>query len=107
MKKNSKTKTNGNGNSPQATRIEFSHPTASVVAIAGTFNDWRPEATQMIALGDGRWRKELVLPPGTHEYLLVADGHWLPDPSARETVGNPFGGVNSILRVPCHSDEQP
>jgi hypothetical protein len=27
------------------------------------------------------------------------DGNWMPDPLARETVPNPFGGRNSILRV--------
>ena len=41
------------------------------VGIAGTFNDWRPQATPMIRLNDGRWAKELALPPGTYEYCLV------------------------------------
>jgi len=39
------------------------------------------------------------LVPGTYEYCLVVDGQWMPDPLARETVPNPFGGVNSILKV--------
>jgi hypothetical protein len=34
---------NGNGHTTQRIRIEFTHPTASEVAIAGTFNDWRPD----------------------------------------------------------------
>ena len=92
-------KANGRGRVARRIRIEFTHATAGVVAIAGTFNDWKPEITRMIAVGDGHWRKELVLPPGVHEYLLVADGAWVPDPCARETVGNPFGGVNSVVRV--------
>jgi hypothetical protein len=29
----------------------------------------------------------------------VVDGQWIPDPLARETVPNPFGGRNSILKV--------
>ena len=53
----------------------------------------------MIALGEGRWAKELALPPGTYEYCVVVDGDYLPDPSARENTPNPFGGVNSVLRV--------
>jgi hypothetical protein len=54
----------------------------------------------MVALANGRWLKELALPPGTHEYLIVADGKWTPDPSAKETAPNPFGGVNSLARIP-------
>src|SRR5580765_344379 len=80
-------------------RFEFTHPTAVTVCIAGTFDDWRPEAKPMHPMGDGRWLKETVLPPGNYEYCLVVDGQWMPDPLARETVPNPFGGRNSILKV--------
>jgi len=97
MKKNNHSKMNGN--KTKAIRIEFSHLTAQTVKIAGSFNDWRPEATRMIPLGNGRWRKELALPPGAYEYLFVADGQWIADPFAEETVRNPFGGVNSVMRV--------
>ena len=81
-------------------RFEFTHPTAITVCVAGTFNDWHPEAKAMHPVGDGRWLKETVLPPGTYEYCLVVDGEWMPDPQARETVPNPFGGRNSLLKVP-------
>lgn len=80
-------------------RLEFHHPTARLVCIAGTFNDWHPSASEMIALGAGRWAKELTLPPGTYEYRLVVDGEWMADPHAPESVANPFGGTNSVLRV--------
>ena len=80
-------------------RFEFTHPTASTVCVAGTFNDWQAEAKPMHPVGGGRWLKEAVLPPGTYEYCLVVDGEWLPDPLARETVPNPFGGRNSVLKV--------
>jgi 1,4-alpha-glucan branching enzyme len=98
MKKQTK-HNNGNGNITQRIRIEFTHPTASEVAIAGTFNDWRPDATRMVRLGDGRWSKELALSPGTYEYRLVVDGAWMVDPRASETAPNPFGGMNSVLKV--------
>ena len=55
----------------------------------------------MVPVGEGHWRKELVLPPGTYEYLLVADSHWMTDPLSKETIPNPFGGANSVLRVPA------
>jgi 1,4-alpha-glucan branching enzyme len=100
MKKNGKNKITGNGSVTKTLRVEFSHPTATAVAIAGSFNDWRPDSAPMVALANGRWLKELALPPGTHEYLIVADGKWTPDPSAKETTPNPFGGVNSLARIP-------
>jgi 1,4-alpha-glucan branching enzyme len=99
-----KHKRNGkNGRHSESTRVvrlEFKHPTAEAVAVAGTFNDWRPEVTPMVGVGEGRWLKELVLPPGRYEYLLVADGQWTPDPQAGETAPNPFGGQNSVILVP-------
>ena len=79
--------------------FEFTHPTATTVCIAGTFNHWQPEAKTLHPAGGGRWLKETALVPGTYEYCLVVDGQWMPDPLARETVPNPFGGVNSILKV--------
>ena len=36
---------------------------------------------------------------GRYEYLFVVDGQWLPDPNARESVQNPYGGTNSVLTV--------
>ncbi len=99
-KRNQKSSAHSNGNGRRAVHVEFRHPTATAVAIAGTFNDWRPEATPMVDMGQGRWLKELVLPPGRYEYLFVADGQWLADPLAHDTVTNPFGGVNSVVTVP-------
>src|SRR5688572_27524555 len=81
-------------------RLEFTDSAAESVCIAGTFNDWRPEVTRMIHLGAGRWAKDLSLPPGDYEYCLVVDGYkWVPDPRASETAPNPFGGLNSVLKV--------
>lgn len=99
MKRNRNGSASRSAKSSQVVHVEFAHPKAIAVAIAGTFNDWRPESTPMIALGDGRWRKELVLPPGVYEYRLVVDGEWMADPLGRETAPNPFGGLNSVLKV--------
>ena len=99
--KHSKHHDNARSAGPQLepVRFEFTHPTASTVCVAGTFNDWHAEAKPMHPLGDGRWLKETVLPAGTYEYRLVVDGQWIADPRATETVPNPFGGRNSILKV--------
>jgi len=99
MRKNKSKQLNRNGSSASSVHLEYTDPTAAAVCVAGTFNDWRPEATPMVALGDGRWRKELTLPPGVYEYRIVADGEWMADPLAGETNPNPFGGLNSVLKV--------
>jgi 1,4-alpha-glucan branching enzyme len=80
-------------------RFEFNHPTATSVCIAGTFNDWQPESKSLRSSGVGNWWKETALAPGTYEYCLVVDGRWMPDPKARNSVPNPFGGRNSVLKV--------
>jgi len=80
-------------------RFEFTNPTAKTVCIAGTFNYWQPEAKTLHSSGVGNWWKETALAPGTYEYCLVVDGKWIPDPHAKESVPNPFGGRNSILTV--------
>jgi 1,4-alpha-glucan branching enzyme len=80
-------------------RFEFTHPTATTVCVAGTFNHWQPEAKTLHPAGGGRWLKETALVPGIYEYCLVVDGQWMPDPLAKETVPNPFGGRNSVLTV--------
>jgi 1,4-alpha-glucan branching enzyme len=79
--------------------FEFTHPTATTVCLAGTFNHWQPESKIQHSPSTGRWWKEMELAPGAYEYCLVVDGRWMPDPLARETVPNPFGGRNSVLKV--------
>ena len=79
--------------------FEFTDPTATSVCIAGTFNQWKPEAKTLHSSGEGNWWKKTVLAPGTYEYCLVVDGKWIPDPHAQKSVPNPFGGRNSILTV--------
>lgn len=49
--------------------------------------------------GEGRWIKELSLPPGQYEYQYVADGKWINDPRAVKSTPNAFGGRNSVLVV--------
>ena len=92
-------KQNHNGSEAQRVHFEFTSPTAESVFIAGSFNEWRENATPMIPLEPGRWAKDLILPPGAYEYRLVVDGQWVTDPEARETAPNPFGSRNAVLQV--------
>ena len=99
--KHNKNHDNARNNGPQLipVRFEFTHPTALTVCVAGCFNHWQPEAKALHPSGGGRWLKETVLKPGIYEYCLIVDGQWMPDPAAKESVPNPFGGRNSVLRV--------
>jgi len=74
-------------------------PGASVVSVAGTFNNWDAARNPMRKGRDGLWRCTLWLPTGRHEYRFVVDGAWLSDPKAAASAPNPFGGSNSILEV--------
>ena len=98
-KMNKTNKNNGGKHKSKRIHFEFASPSAESVAIAGTFNEWQPNATPMIALGQGRWAKDIALSPGDYEYCLVVDGQWMPDPLATKTACNPFGGLNSIRQV--------
>ena len=82
-------------------RFKFTDPRALTVAVAGAFNDWNPAAGALHSTGDGTWLTETALLPGVYEYCLIVDGRWMPDPLARESVPNPFGGRNSVLKVSC------
>jgi len=95
------------GPAPQKIRIEFHGAQAQAVFIAGTFNEWNATAMPMLSVGDGRWVKELALPPGRYEYCLVADGEWRSDPAAAQQSPNVYGGFNSVLIVPAlHEQSQ-
>ena len=76
---------------------------ARAVSLAGTFNNWNAQATPLHPADTARWMAELLLPPGTYEYQFLVDGCWTPDPTARESAPNPFGGVNSVVRVPAEA----
>jgi hypothetical protein len=91
--------TNGNGKS-RVIQFEFRDGKAEKVYIAGTFNDWHPDASEMIPLGDGKWRKDLSLSPGEYEYRFVVDSVWVTDPECPDERSNGFGEKNSVIRVP-------
>ncbi len=101
MMKNNHAHANARTADPQLAlvRFEFTHPTATTVSVAGTFNDWHPTTKSMHPSGNGHWLKETTLAPGNYEYCLVVDGQWIPDPLAEISVPNPFGGRNSVLEV--------
>jgi 1,4-alpha-glucan branching enzyme len=84
---------------PGRVDFELVKPGAKQVCVAGSFNDWRPDTTPLAPADNGRWVGDLTIEPGRYEYLFVVDGQWLPDPNAKESVQNPFGGRNSVIGV--------
>lgn len=96
--KNKAKHANPGGDSPRVC-LGLTHATAQEVCIAGSFNDWHPSVTPMVRLADGKWAKELALPPGHYEYRFVVDGQWVDDPAATELIPNSFGTANAVLEV--------
>jgi hypothetical protein len=67
------------------------------VTVAGTFNGWDAEGTELRREG-GAWVVQLVLPPQTYEYMFVEDGEqWVTDPLAVQTRDDGFGRKNAVL----------
>ena len=99
MKNKLKPAAKGAGSLSGCVCLGLTHPNAREVCIAGSFNDWHPTVTPMIRLDDGKWAKELALPPGRYEYRFVVDGQWVDDPAATELIPNSFGTANAVLVV--------
>jgi hypothetical protein len=80
--------------------FELAAPDARAVAVAGSFNGWRPEALPMRRGGDGVWSVTVPLAVGEHHYQFVVDGvRWVSDPTAHALEDDGFGGRNSVIVV--------
>jgi len=79
-------------------KFKIDAPVAHDVSIAGSFNDWTPQALKCNA--KGIWSIAVTLPPGTYEYKFVVDSEWLEDPLSADRVPSPYGGFNSVCVVP-------
>ena len=71
-----------------------------LIEVAGDFNGWKPERTQMVSNDAlGVYEKHMELPAGRYAYKLVIDGQWCLDPYNPDRVDNGLGGRNNIIRV--------
>ena len=68
------------------------------VSARGEFNGWTA-GRPAFRYADGRWKGEMMLSPGTYQYLLVVDGNDMLDPSNIDSIDNNMGGYNSLLVV--------
>ena len=83
---------------PDGVRFTIDAPDAVIVQLAGDFNDWTPEGTEMEPAGR-IWVKTMSLPPGRYRYRYVVDGRWQNDPLNPAVEPSPFGGNDSLLEV--------
>ena len=80
-------------------------PEAEAVFLAGTFNDWRADATPMEKNSEGEWSTSLDLQPGRYEFKFVVDGEWICEPGCHaavecpKCVPNDSGTMNRFIDV--------
>jgi len=75
------------------------YPQARCVQLAGDFNNWQPDKSPMQKTAGGTWEFKLSLAKGTYRYRLVVDGRWQHDPYNKVTEPNPYGELNSVVKV--------
>ncbi|HEX8115865.1 MAG TPA: glycogen-binding domain-containing protein [Pyrinomonadaceae bacterium] len=74
------------------------HADASVVVLAGSFNNWNQSQLLFAREGDA-WVCRVDLDPGVYQYKFIVDGDWLLDPSNPDTAEDEAGNVNNVIEV--------
>lgn len=77
------------------------HSKASRVFLAGSFNNWRPQATAMKSENDG-WGIDVKLLPGKYWYKFIVDGNWITDSKNRIRENDGEGNTNSVYYMSNH-----
>src|SRR5262245_23269122 len=81
---------------PQEVTFTLEAPEAEHVLLAGDFNEWTLDGSEMYPSGSV-WTKVIKLAPGRYRYRYVVDGRWQPDPANTVLEPNPYGGYDSVL----------
>jgi 1,4-alpha-glucan branching enzyme len=91
----------GKNRTVKSRRITFSIEAANAgkVYLAGEFNDWNPAKSPMKKSADGKWKKQISLPPGEFEYKFLVDDQWIEDPQNDDARPNCFGTWNSLIHI--------
>jgi len=74
------------------------YPNASIVVLAGSFNQWNQSQYVFGREGD-EWVCRVDLEPGKHAYKFIVDGNWLLDPANPNTEDDDYGVKNSVIIV--------
>jgi len=64
--------------------------------LAGSFNNWMPDALAMTKTDSG-WTVQVKLGPGKYWYKFIADGNWMTDSDNRLNENDGQGNVNSVF----------
>lgn len=79
--------------------LRLEAPQAEQVSVAGSFNQWDPQANLLDRDKDGSWKCTLIIDPGEYEYRFFVDGEWCDDFANKVRCPNEFGTENCILTV--------
>jgi len=74
---------------------------ASLVVLAGSFNDWN-QSQLIFGREGGEWVCRIDLQPGRYTYKIIVDGNWILDPANPDTEDDAYGNQNSVLLVGTH-----
>ena len=95
-----KTSWRGPEYTPKGVLFRFYAPDANRVFLAGTFNNWAPDALPMQKDENGIFSVKIKLHPGTYQYKFVIEGTtWKEDPTNPAKVDDGFGGFNSVFKL--------
>ncbi|MDQ3843007.1 MAG: glycogen-binding domain-containing protein, partial [Bacteroidota bacterium] len=72
------------------------HSRATGVMLAGSFNDWNPDALAMQKTDSG-WIAPVKLGPGKYWYKFIVDGRWIVDEDNLLRENDGLGNINSIF----------
>ena len=93
-------KTTKAANSAKRVTFQVKASPKSLVALAGTFNQWDTKRHIMKDIKHtGTYTITLMLPKGEYEYKFVVNGNWLVDRECRNWVRNSYGTINSVIKV--------
>jgi hypothetical protein len=87
----------GGSTAKKTVTFTLAAPAGWDVAIAGSFNNWEPQA--MTRKQEGSWQVTLQLAPGNYHYRFLVDTVWREDPNNPRKVANASGGFDSICDV--------
>ena len=85
--KNMKTKTADKNPTTKLAEFSCHAPEAQAVFVAGTFNDWNPEATPLTRQADGHWQIKLPLTLDTMNSSSSWMGNGAASPAASTNIG--------------------
>ena len=77
----------------------FVSPEAKDVHLVGDFNNWELDEESRMQKNNGKWEKRLSLLGGNYRYRFVVDGTWTEDPINPDKEVNPYGSVDSLIKV--------